>query len=245
MKHTDEELTAYLDGETSATNAASIAADPDAKPRLAALELDKKALQMAFSSALGVAETRNLQHRLQCAQATQAANQPARPSVALKVASYILAIGIGVAIAGALKPTPSDWRIEVAHYQALYVPDTLTPVSLSPAGLQAQFNRASDVLGVTLNPEDFANINGLKLRRAQVLGFNGAPLVQIAFTKTDGTPVAFCIVAKAGTPTPIDSDMLMGLASAYWSTETLGFLAIGGTNISDAQDWAGQIQSQI
>jgi len=247
--YTDEELTAYLDGEVAADTAAKIAAaaqtDPVVAHRIEELAVDTDVLKAAFEPLLGVAQSRNLPHKLACAGSRHVANHPKRSSDLFIVGSYVAAIIIGVFLGWLFLTPKSDWRIEVAHYQALYIPDTLTPITPDKTRLQSEFSRASDVLGLVLQPSDFSNIDGLKLRRAQVLGYNGMPLVQIAFTLPDGTPIAFCILRQSGKASNTAPDVLVGLAAASWSTATHRFLAIGGDDVANILSLANKLESRI
>lgn len=246
MTYTDDDLTAYLDGEMDGENVSLVQHDPQLQDRIAALSLNTDVIKTAFSPMLGVAQSRNLSHRLSCAIDHVAANASAAPHKLFQTASYAAVLAVGMALSWAMMPAnTNDWRTEVAHYQALYVPDTLSPISLDTASLQRQFDRASNALGISLSPAMFENVKGLQLRRAQVLGFEGAPLVQVAFTMDDGTPVAFCIVQKTGADTTLTSDTLIGLASASWSNKTHGFLAIGGQNNAEIMAWATELKSRI
>ena len=245
----DAELTAFLDGVAEPGPAARIdaaaKADPLLQARLEALELNTLELKNAFDPMLGVARSRNLEHKLDCAISKDAANDTSAPRGLVRYASHAAALAIGAAIGWAFLMPADDWRAEVAHYQALYVSDTLTPITPDANRLASEFNRASEALGLAIEPGMFDDIPGLKLHRAQILGFNGTPLVQIAFTQPDGTPVAFCILRDAGNATSPQSDTLVGLAAASWETPTHRFLTIGGTDISVILALANQLKQRL
>lgn len=217
---------------------AALQAQIDAQP------LDSDALKTAFDPLLGMAETRNLSHRLNCAIAQETVQRP-QASPWRMVASFAAAIAIGAGLSWSYLSPKNDWLMEVAHYQALYVPDTLNPITLTEPQLQTQFDRAGKALGLTLDPAAFAKVKGLKLRRAQVLGFEGAPLVQIAFSLPDGTPFAFCIVRKDGMATALKQSILVGLASTSWQTKTHGFIAIGNMDPDQNRALAEKLMRQL
>lgn len=250
IAYSDEDLTAFLDGHLSADNAAEIQAaaalDPDLTQRLQGLALDSGQLRDAFEPFLQVAQTRQLGQRMD-AVLSRMQGQPARRAGGLAiVASYAAAMVVGASLVWAfLKPADEDWRTEVAHYQALYVPDTLMPITPDAGQLQVEFARAGDVLGLKLEAQAFADVPGLKLRRAQILGYNGAPLVQIAFTLPDGSPFAFCILQKPGPSGAPRSDILMGLPATSWSTQSHKYLAIGGTDAAETLELAMQLQQRL
>lgn len=247
--YSDEDLTAFLDGEIAADIAAEISAavkvDKILAHRILGLTVDADALKTAYEPMLGVAHARNLTHELECANAREIANRPEWPNGVLRVASYAAAIIVGAGISWSILTPKPDWRIEVAHYQALYVPDTLNSVAHDTTRLQIEFSRAGNAVDLALDPLAFSDIEDLKLRRAQVLGFNGAPLVQIAFTLADGTPVAFCILQQSGNRTAPEPDILIGLATVSWSTATHKFLAIGGNDDAGILELAEQLKKRL
>ena len=65
-------------------------------------------------------------------------------------------------------------------------------------------------------------------KRAQVLGFRGKPLVQIAYLRNDGTPVALCIIPAGPDAKGVSMGAAEGLDVARWNTPGYGFLLIGG-----------------
>lgn len=247
--YSNEDLAAFLDGEIAAEVAAEIKAaakvDTVLAHRIKGLTVDTDALKTAYEAILGVARARNLAHKLECASSREIANRSEQPNALLGIASYAAAIVVGAALSWTFLSPKPDWRVEVAHYQALYVPDTLISVAPDTARLQTEFARASSALGLALDPLAFSNLEGLKLRRAQVLGFEGVPLVQIAFTLPDGRPIAFCILRKSGGITSPKADVLVGLTTASWSTKTHRFLTIGEANRSVILELAKQLQKRI
>ena len=249
QEYSDEDLTAFLDGAIAADVAAKINAaakvDATLARRIEALTVDTDILKTAYEPMLGVAHARSLMHKLECARSHEIANRSNRPTGLLTAASYAAAIVIGAVLSWIFLSPKTDWRVEVAHYQALYVPATLNSVAPDMPRLQTEFTRASSAVGLALDPLAFSDLEGLQLRRAQVLGFDDAPLVQIAFTLADGTPVAFCILQQSGNKSALEPDTLIGLAAASWSTATHRFLAIGGDNTSDILALAQHLEKRL
>ncbi len=247
--YSDEDLTAFLDGKTTPEDAAKISADvatdTELARRIEGLAVDTDALKTAFDPVLGIARTRNLEHVLECANSHVNANSRFQPNRLLLGASLAAAVIVGVGIGSVFLSPKSDWRMEVAHYQALYVPDTLAAITPDADRLKAEFSSAGKAVGLPLDPQDFSDIDGFTLRRAQVLGFEGSPLVQIAFTLNDGSPIAFCILAQSGKPSGPETDFLVGLAAASWSTDTHRFLAIGGDDAGQVLAFAKELQRRI
>ena len=246
----DEEITAFLDGEMVPREATRIRAaageDRALARRIEALSLDREAVASAFDALLDAARSRDLGLCLEAARAGAKPEAGHWRSRWAWPASLAAALAAGGVLAWALMPAPgSDWRIEVAHYQALYVPETLSPITPDSARLQEEFARAGKAIGLDLGPEELAGIAGLELRRAQVLGYRGAPLVQIAYSGPDGTPVAFCIIRREGVASPPESDVLIGLAAASWSSPTHGYLVIGGDDPEEMLTLARELRRRL
>jgi len=236
----DEEITAFLDGALppaeQAALAQRIATDSALADKVAALELDQSAIATAFDGLAAMAPPY---------KAPPSAKAPPRRWAALAIAaSIILAFAGGFALSN--RSPLQDWRMEVAHYQMLYVPETLAHIAPEPTRIALEFTRASRQLGHPLDPEALANISGLTLRRAQVLGYLDQPLIQIAYTEADGTPIAFCIIANtSGESEAIEGANLLGLASATWQDGQNRYLVIGGSNTARIMRYATQIREKI
>lgn len=219
----DEDLTAYLDGEAEEALHrkidAALAGDTGLQDRIAALTLDVDALRAGALAAFPPPPPMpNL----------PAANRPQAP---LGVFSAGLAAGLAI---GAFtfatffaQPAPPDgWAGFVASYQKLYTAETLNAIDQPPAETQAQLLRVSEAIGLDLG--NLPAVEGLTLKRAQILGFNGKPLVQIAYQRTDGTPVALCIIlSPAQDPMPLTESENKGLQTVRWNRNDHGFLLIG------------------
>lgn len=238
MRITDEDITAWLDGELPAQESREIgeriAADPVLSRRVDGMRLDRDALGRAFD-ALG----------------TTAPTYPAMPpaprrglfiGVAL-AASVALAFVTGFSLSG--PPEIGDWKTEVAHYQILYVPDTLQALVPDPARLQQEFAKANERLGWELDAKTLGQIDGLTLRRVQILGFQGQPLIQVAYTEADGTPIAFCIMANdSGESSAPKAGSLLGLASESWQDAQGRYLVIGDNDLPKISRYGAQIRQQ-
>ena len=220
MTFSDDDITAYLDAELDAKGHAAleamIASDPLFASRVAALELDISALQKSLAPLLADAPAAVLP-------------QPRHHWVWPAAAAAAVVLAVGLSVAQFAKPGVESWQMEVAHYQVLYVPETLAGIAPDTARLQKELARAESLLGIELDQAALSNVPGLTLRRAQVLGFEGQTLIQIAYTAADGTPVAFCILngESKGESQPAFA-RLLGLESALWQGPKHGFMVIGG-----------------
>ena len=237
MRYSDKDLHDYLSGtlEKDVTGALEHALTKDAalEKRLLALDPLSETIPEAFDNCPPADRLQSLHQRIASAPAW---------SAPVPIWKRALPFAAGAGVAGAIAasalfltvgtgPQPeADWHQQVAAYQALYVPDTVLNIEPTWEGLQRQFREAEAAVGLDLQPEVLVDLEPLTLKRAQILGYRGAPLIQIAFSTPDGTPVAFCILKydePSGSTQAAYAEM-EGLASATWATDTHGFMLIGG-----------------
>lgn len=222
---TDAELTAYLDGEAgpdlNRVLSDVLETDAELQARLAELDLDKDLLRHAFDL-----------------QGQAAPVMPDFPEMApppkrsLGVVQFATGIAAGVLLAIAINwattPTPwAKWQRYAAAYQALYVTQTLSWIEPKQAEIDAQLAKLGESFGLDLAP--VTDVAGLDYRRGQTLGFDGAPLAQLAFLTPDGTPIAFCILREGDQDnSAMRVGAVEGLAAAEWSRDGYSFLLVGG-----------------
>ena len=165
-----------------------------------------------------------------------------------------LAVGIAASLAtvmvtgvGEPKPAERSWLDVVANYQRLYVPETLsTPYNPRGQSVSAQNDNIQQLSQlVNLDLSRIKNIEGMTFKRAQQLGFNGKPLVQMVFALPDGTPVAICILQSDANSRGPRSQTLEGMAASDWTTGTHGVLIIGGEDQNLINQITPQVQSLI
>ncbi|MEL6882870.1 MAG: hypothetical protein AAFP87_00070 [Pseudomonadota bacterium] len=232
-RFSDEDLTAFLDGEADDTLTADIAdqleRDPDLADRLAALDIPLVPLAEAYNALLAEAPPMP-----ELPEMTRPADPVRRTGWGWGVGGFATGIAAGLAVAafvgfGAPPPAPApSWAAFVASYQSLYTEATLRDVDPTPAETQAQLAAVSASLG--LDVTDLPNADGLNFKRAQVLNFRGKPLVQIAYLRNDGTPVALCIIPAGPDEKPLNMGQAQGMDVARWNTPGYGFLLIGGAD---------------
>jgi len=240
---TDEELTAYLDGEadTGLRSRVELALTSDAAlaQRLQALDLPMAALRNAFSSeALG-------------APHMPAELIPARSESRAQLrlaAGLALAFGLGVLSTYMLQPGPQPqtapgWKAVVASYQALYVTGTVVNAAQPPEAAAEVLAGFGSGHGIDLSPAQ--SVPGLEFKRVQLLGFKGKPLLQMAYLGPDGVPVAFCITRSSGEDKPMQSEVLGGMATASWVRDGVGYLVIGGQDQGFVDAVAADIQGRL
>lgn len=253
---TDEELTAYLDGEADEALRARIDAARDQETvakRLSALSLDVDLLTSAFDRAL---ETAPVPEFLDACTGTPnnapieaPEHKPIRratisPALQAIAAAVLLAVGWSAGHFGKPGP-PETWRDYAATYHALYVTETLDGETVAPAVLAAQVARVSDLLEKGLSVEALNAVQGLDLRRAQILAFKEKPLVQIAYLSDDGVPMALCLFQMSGAATPVSVTERLGMASAQWTDGDFGYLLIGGPDKTVVRDAAMAFSNRL
>lgn len=242
-RFTDEELTAFLDGEADdalqAEIEAALEADPSVAEQMAELEIPLAPIAEAYEALLQDAPP------MPALPEPVAAPSPrGRWGVGLVTFGTGLAAGLAVAVFtgfGTPEPAPRGWVSFVASYQVLYTPETLAVANPSPDEAAVQLASVSDALGLDVSA--LPEAAGLTFKRAQVLGFNGKPLVQIAFARADGTPVALCIIPSGPDAKPVDMGEAEGLGLARWNTPGYGFLLIGGTDAAPLRQEAETFQT--
>jgi anti-sigma factor RsiW len=81
-------------------------------------------------------------------------------------------------------------------------------------------------VGLALTPEKLS-LPGLRFESADLLSYEGAPMGEIAFVDTLGSPVLLCVIANGGADTPNHAEKRGELALTSWSHGGRGYLLIG------------------
>ncbi|MEM9581995.1 MAG: hypothetical protein AAGA08_02675 [Pseudomonadota bacterium] len=215
---TQEDLTAYLDGEASDALVTRIEAElgqnAELQARLAGLELDTAAMRVAAEPLLADAP--------QGLVPQPQASRQSKTGWAI-AASLIIGLGAGYLLFAKPASDKPDWMAYVAAYQALYVPETLARLDDTA---QTDFSYLSDQIGRDLSPA--AQANNLDFKRGQVLGFEDTALIQLAYADASGGPVALCIIRNTSAPQGLTLTEMEGMQAASWSDGTHAYLLIGG-----------------
>lgn len=232
---TNEELTGYLDGEIPADLAERIrmAATQDTQlaRRIDHLGLDTDQIKHAVDTLLDDAPAlpEILSDRL--------SDQAPRPSVGATkapirnlIAASLIFLLLGGALGSHLSSNRAEtWQDFAATYHALYVNSTLAHVNRTQSTEMAELQRVSDALGKQLNLNLVSDVDRLDYKRAQVLGFEGQPIVHLAFLSKIGAPVALCI-KRVGHPSKsaVHTTEMRGMSAVTWSKGNYEFLLVGG-----------------
>jgi len=150
-------------------------------------------------------------------------------------------------------PKASGWKDYVAAYQALYTNATLAKVEQSDIAKQQELTRVGAAIGKDMMISQLQVAAEIDYKRAQVLGFEGRALVQLAFLSSTGEPLALCIIrsdearesTKAGSSLAAVQQMEMeGMSSAAWSGGGYEFLLIGGKDAMLMEKLAQRFQRE-
>lgn len=235
---TDELLTAYIDDELDAPTRGEvdrqILADPALADRLAHFGAADLPYRESFAAYLSEAPHDRLEAMLAAIPATSAAD----PSISTGWSRRkIVAAAIGGIVAGAVldrgllalqrtsgvADDSAHLRGEVAEYMALYTADTLTHTNADEQDRLEQLRFAGERLELDLSSVAFTS-DGLAMRRAQVLQYDGKPLAQILYLDPNYGPLALCILAAPATTTPVNSEARHGMNLAYWSSSKHSYI---------------------
>ncbi len=127
----------------------------------------------------------------------------------------------------ATAPTPVDWRVAVVDYQRLYVRETLANGGAPDAQTTTQqLANVSSHSGLTVQTQA-TQLPGLSFRRAQTLGVQGQPLIQMAYVTQSGDPVALCFTPQATPATPPTPSVIAGMNTVTWNDGKFGFIIVG------------------
>jgi anti-sigma factor RsiW len=232
---TNEELTGYLDGEIAADLAEHIrlAATQDAQLalRIGHLQLDTDQIKHAVDTLLD--DSPALPDMLSDGLSDRPPRSsvgPARVPIRSLIAASLVFLLLGGALGAYLTSLRGEtWQDYAATYHALYVNSTLAHVNRTQSTEKAELQRVSDALGKKLPLDALSDIAQLDYKRAQILGFEGQPIVQLAFLSKIGAPVALCI-KRVGhqSKRAVRSVTMRGMSAVTWSKGNYEFLLVGG-----------------
>ncbi|ANK90301.1 MULTISPECIES: anti-sigma factor family protein [Rhizobium] len=243
-KHTipsDEDLTAFIDGELTAEERARIEAivkeDESVAERLDFLARASLPFEQAFAPLLSEAPREELQAMLSAIPAHENARSVAAPAPTRRrflgalAASLVAGIAIDRAVIGigkglSAKDENSEWRAVVADYISLYTAETLAGPVPGRQDQAAQLASLDEKLGLSLSPEA-VSLPGVDFKRALLLQYDGKALAQIAYLDPETGPMALCIVKSDAGPKAPDLENRKGMNVVYWSNATHAFMLIG------------------
>jgi len=232
QQFTDEELTAYLDGEQDPADTRALLqaldSDADLKARLDALRIpDMTDIRASFS--LNQLQAPEMPAHLLAA--------PTRSGSLLRVgliaASLLGAFWLGAAVNTNLNANTqqAEWITAIAAYQTLYVPATLAAPRQDSALTTRTLKDAQQSLGVDLT--NALDLPGLTFKRAQMLGFAGNPLLQIAYVTKSGAPMALCLTKVTSGEMPMQDVTSHDIDGTAWTKNGVGYYLVGASTASE------------
>lgn len=251
----DEELTAFIDGELEEERRARLLdlmeRDPAVAARVEHLSRASLPYGEAFRPLLDAAPTTDLQRMLDgmAAPPVAVALPPAANAVipltrrrlfgaiAASVAAGVLGDRLLARLIGAgdTDELADDdggpdrehhWHGVVAQYMGLYTRETLGGTTPGRDAQSAQLAALNRPLNLSLTP-DAVEVAGAEFRRAQILTYDDMPLAQITYLDPRSGPLALCILRRPGTVRGVEQEMRGGLAIAYWNGPDHAALLIG------------------
>ncbi len=120
------------------------------------------------------------------------------------------------------------WVQRVADYQSLYTEKTIAALSPTREADALRLLETVNQLKPTRTGIPDLTEFGYTFARAQQLGFNGTPLVQLVYAKPGSAPMAFCYMSgDTGTQREFQVADVHGLGTASWATGGQHFVLVG------------------
>ncbi|TCU28023.1 anti-sigma factor RsiW [Rhizobium azibense] len=253
----DEELTAFIDGELPRQDAARIEALGNADERVAArLEFLSKSnlpFKEAFTPLLAAAPRARLESMLAAIPTRRASRQQSFASrrgfvgaLAASVVAGVIADRAYLGISRSLSKDEgdADWRAVVAEYISLYTPDTLAgPVP--PGDVQSvQLAQIDRKLGLALSPRMVA-LPGVDFKRVLLLEYDERPLAQIGYLDPETGPMALCIIRSDKGEKAPEIEGRKGMNVIYWSSRSHAFMLIGHAPADRMQELVDNLRSKL
>ncbi|MBM7044993.1 anti-sigma factor [Rhizobium lusitanum] len=254
----DEQLTAFIDGELDASDRQRIerliAADERVAERFDLLSRSALPFREAFEPLLAEAPSARLNAMLAAIPTVEESKPRSfgvgrRGFLAAVAASFVAAIAIdrfAIDIDHRFSKPDEDaeWRAVVAEYLSLYTADTLSAPAGDRAQQVAQLNEVGTKLDLSLAPETVA-MSGVEFKRAQILNYDNKPLAQIAYLDPQTGPMALCIVQSVKGAAAPDMESRRGMNVVYWSSATHAFMLIGHAPIDRMQQLADDVRAHL
>src|SRR5262245_48225605 len=252
----DALLVAYLDGELDPSRRQELERrlrdDAALKARLAALAEAGRPLRGTFDALLDVAPAA----RLETAFAAARAKAQKRPQfryrrMLLAAAASLLLLLCGGAIGYFVAKAPlfeeademeEAWVGALAGQLSLYNAASLASIQVPDAELNAQLGKLGGMLGLDLSKER-VTFEGLKLKRAELLHFEGRLIAALLYASEDHGPVAVCMMATHGGEGEGDAYSRDGLNLMYCAESGRRFLLIGDAPAAKIESLAETVAS--
>ncbi len=257
MAEDDEDLVALIDGELQDPRRSELLARMESDPALRQRYEALRETGAPIGAALGLALERAPLDRLRAFLPTEpAAETPALPparrfrGLALREIAAGVVIGFLAAAAlawfafGGMDRGEDDWRSAVVEYMELYTNETFAFPAPDASTQRSELATVGARVGAALTPETVA-LPGLAFKVAFILGYDGAPLAEIAYVDPSGEPTLLCILAKGAANAPVSLEKRGEYALATWAREGRQFLVIGRLQEARIADFARALEARL
>lgn len=243
-------LSAYLDGELDAAEAAQIeerlANDPKAQAEFDALLVaDARAFeqydtQLSDPVALSLAQQIKATH-LETPPIVHSLNPPTRAHRPIwgAVAASLVIFVLGGAGGYLIKSQPSTvvasgWLADIADYHAVYASQGRHLVEVSAAESDHIENWLGTTVGAQFTIPDLSQFD-LTFEGGRLLVANGNPVAQLMYRQPDGTVIALCLQQNTAPQTSaphsgtqeFNAQTLNGFDLVSWKTEKASYVVLG------------------
>lgn len=243
-----ERARAYVDGELDAVEAAEFERECESDPTLAAeveaLEVSRLPYRAAMSPRHQPKIPASVHHAVTSAiedaratdqvngSAAQAARTKRKWSLAV-AATFLAGLVTGPLVNGVLtsqtRDEGSEWAALVADYQSLYVPETIGGIDRPEARLRAE-QLLKSINAKSGLPDRIPDLSaeGYEFVRAQHLGYQGEPLVQLVYADGDGNPLAVCYMPSDSDSVGADAivEYTQGLGTIRWQEDGTRYVIV-------------------
>jgi anti-sigma factor RsiW len=250
VAYLDDELTPELRQEVERR----LEADDLLRVRLLALAEGSDELRTSFDTLLEGAPRARLDAGLAAALARAPRRRGFRYRILAAAAAVLLLIFGGMA-GYFVAQAPGDlfeetdtfeegWITAVAGQLSLYNADSVAAIQVNDSAQQAGLERLGDALMLDLSPSKVA-FEGLTLKRAELLHFEGHPVVELLYASERHGPIALCITVKPGGEGEGEVESRDGLSFMYWAASGRRFLLIGAAPAERIEDLAETISQRF
>ena len=239
----DALLVAYLDGaltpEARQDLEHRLATDASLRARLGVLAEGGRQIRSSFDSLLESAPRARLDAVFAAALAKAPRRRARRYREMLLAAAAALLLLICGGVAGYfIAKAPGElfeeadafeeqWIDAVAGQLSLYDATSVAAIKVDSAEQQAQLTKLGEILKLDLSAPK-VELEGLTLKRAELLHFQGHEVVEFLYASKKHGPVALCIIVKPGSEGEGEVESRDGLNLVYWAASGRRFLLIGG-----------------
>jgi len=253
-------LVAYLDDELDPELRREVErrinVDDKLRTRLAALAEGGHELQRSFDTLLEAAPRARLDAGLAMVltRTPKRREHRYRNTILAAAASLLLLICGGVAgyfIAKApgelfeeADAFEEEWIAAVAGQLQLYSADSVAAIDVNDGNQQAALTKLGEMLKLDLSPSN-VTFEGLTLKRAELLHFQGQKIAELLYASEKHGPVALCIAMRPGGEGEGEVESKDGLNLMYWASGTRRFLLIGAAPEERIEELADAVNERF